>query len=80
MVEEGVRKERIKDNYIRLGREHAGSGNLGLDPRKCAKPTIFSIFDTIKLCRRTGTEKGLTALTAATPIHHREALSLASNR
>src|SRR5207245_11073132 len=50
-------------------------GDLGLDPRKCPKPTVFCIFDTIKLWPQDRYEKGLTALTAATPIHHREALS-----
>src|SRR5437763_9172516 len=74
MVEEGVAKSGIKDNYIRLVVTR-GVGDLGLDPRKCAKPTIFCIFDTIKLWPQDRYEKGLTALTAATPIHHREALS-----
>ncbi len=68
MVEEGVEKSGIKDNYIRLVVTR-GVGDLGLDPRKCAKPTVFCIFDTIKLWPQD------RALTAATPIHHREALS-----
>src|SRR5437016_9302594 len=74
MVEEGVAKSGLKDSYIRLVVTR-GVGDLGLDPRKCAKPTIFCIFDTIKLWPQDRYEKGLTALTAATPIHHREALS-----
>ena len=74
MVEEGVEKSGIKDNYIRLVVTR-GVGDLGLDPRKCVKPTVFCIFDTIKLWPQDRYEKGLTALTAATPIHHREALS-----
>src|SRR5881394_1325792 len=74
MVEEGVAKSGIKDNYIRLVVTR-GVGDLGLDPRKCAKPTIFCIFDSIKLWPPDRYEKGLTAVTAATPIHHREALS-----
>jgi len=74
MVEEGVEKSGIKDNYIRLVVTR-GIGDLGLDPRKCPKPTVFCIFDTIKLWPQDRYEKGLTALTAATPIHHREALS-----
>src|SRR6059036_1987638 len=74
MVEEGVAKSGIKDNYIRLVVTR-GVGDLGLDPRKCPKPTVFCIFDTIKLWPQDRYEKGLTALTAATPIHHREALS-----
>src|SRR5947208_879438 len=74
MVEEGVAKSGIKDSYIRLVVTR-GVGDLGLDPRKCAKPTIFCIFDTIKLWPQDRYDKGLTALTAATPIQHRESLS-----
>ncbi len=74
MVEEGVAKSGIKDNYIRLVVTR-GVGDLGLDPRKCPKPTVFCIFDTIKLWPQDRYEKGLTALTAATPILHRESLS-----
>src|SRR5437867_11798784 len=74
MVEEGVAKSGIKDNYIRLVVTR-GVGDLGLDPRKCPKPTVFCIFDTIKLWPQDRYDKGLTALTAATPIHHRESLS-----
>jgi branched-chain amino acid aminotransferase len=74
MVEEGVAKSGLKDSYIRLVVTR-GVGDLGLDPRKCAKPTIVSIFDTIKLWSQDRYEKGLIALTAATPILHRESLS-----
>src|SRR5919198_2773402 len=74
MVEEGVAKSGIKENYIRLVVTR-GVGDLGLDPRKCAKPTVFCIFDTIKLWPQDRYEKGLTAVTAATPILHRESLS-----
>jgi len=74
MVEEGVAKSGLKDTYIRLVVTR-GVGDLGLDPRKCAKPTIFCIFDKIQLWPQDRYEKGLTAVTAATPIHHREALS-----
>jgi branched-chain amino acid aminotransferase len=52
-----------------------GVGDLGLDPRKCPKPTVFCITDTISLWPADRYEKGLTALTAATPISHRESLS-----
>ena len=74
MVEEGVAKSGLKDSYIRLVVTR-GVGDLGLDPRKCPKPTVFCIFDRIQLWPQDRYEKGLTALTAATPIHHREALS-----
>src|SRR5207245_2742322 len=47
----------------------------GLDPRKCPRPSIICIVDTIRLYPADRYEKGLTVLTAATPIHHRESLS-----
>src|SRR6266508_753389 len=74
VVQEGVVKSGLKDAYIRLVVTR-GVGDLGLDPRKCAKPTMFCITDTINLWAPDRYEKGLTALTAATPISHRESLS-----
>jgi len=52
-----------------------GVGDLGLDPRKCPKPSVICIVDTIQLWPQDRYDKGLVALTAATPIHHRESLS-----
>jgi branched-chain amino acid aminotransferase len=74
VVEEAVGKSGIKDAYIRLVITR-GVGDLGLDPRKCPKPSIICIVDTIKLWPPDRYESGLTALTAATPINHRESLS-----
>src|SRR5213083_2292833 len=74
MVQEGVAKSGLKDAYIRLVVTR-GVGDLGLDPRKCPKPTVFCITDTISLWPSDRYERGLTALTAATPISHRESLS-----
>src|SRR5947208_4151370 len=74
MVEEGVAKSGIKDAYIRLVITR-GVGDLGLDPRKCPKPSIICIVDAIALWPADRYEKGLTCLTAATPINHRESLS-----
>ena len=74
VVEEAVAKSGIKDAYIRLVITR-GVGDLGLDPRKCPKPTVICIVDTIKLWPQESYERGLTALTAATPINHRESLS-----
>lgn len=74
MVEEGVARSGIKEAYIRLVVTR-GVGDLGLDPRKCAKPTVFCITDTIALWSADRYEKGLIAQTAATPIAHRESLS-----
>ncbi len=74
LVEEAVAKSGLEDAYIRLVVTR-GVGDLGLDPRKCAKPSIICIVDTIQLWPADRYEKGLTALTAATPISHRENLS-----
>src|SRR5260370_41190888 len=74
LVEEAVVKSGLDEAYIRLVVTR-GVGDLGLDPRKCAKPSIICIVDTIQLWAQDRYDKGLTALTAATPIHHRESLS-----
>src|SRR2546425_9794742 len=64
----------VEDAYIRLVVTR-GAGDLGLDPRKCPKPSIILIVDEIHLWPADRYDKGLTALTAATPIGHRESLS-----
>ncbi|MBI1966709.1 MAG: branched-chain-amino-acid transaminase [Gemmatimonadetes bacterium] len=74
MVAEAVAKSSLQDAYIRLVVTR-GKGDLGLDPRKCPKPSVICIVDTIKLWPADRYERGLTCLTAATPIHHRESLS-----
>ncbi len=74
LVEEVVAKSGIADAYIRLVVTR-GIGDLGLDPRKCGRPSIVCIVDHIELWSPDRYEKGLTAISAATPIHHRESLS-----
>ncbi|HEX9486622.1 MAG TPA: branched-chain-amino-acid transaminase [Gemmatimonadales bacterium] len=74
LVEEAVAKSGLEQAYIRLVVTR-GVGDLGLDPRKCVKASIICIVDTIQLWPQERYDKGLTALTAATPIHHRESLS-----
>ena len=56
---------------------HAGDevGDLGLDPRNCAKPSIIIIVDTIRLFPEEVYETGVRVVTAGTPIPHRESLS-----
>src|SRR5947208_16828364 len=48
---------------------------MGVYQSKCAAPSVICIVDTTPLWPPERYEKGLTAVTAATPIHHREALS-----
>ena len=74
LVEAALGKSSLKDAYIRLVVTR-GVGDLGLDPRKCPRPSVICIVDTIRLYPADRYEKGLTALTAATPINHRESLS-----
>src|SRR5206468_913824 len=74
VTEEAVRRSGITEGYIR----HVitrGVGDLGLDPRKCAKPSIIIIVDTIRLWPEEVYETGLRVVTAGTPIPQREALS-----
>jgi len=60
-VLETLRKNNLKDAYIRLVVTR-GVGDLGLNPRKCAKPTIIVITDTISLHKGEAKEKGVTAM------------------
>lgn len=74
ITEEAVRRSGIAEAYIR----HIvtrGVGDLGLDPRKCLKPTVLIIVDTIKLFSEHVYEAGLNVITAGTPIPQRESLS-----
>jgi branched-chain amino acid aminotransferase len=74
IVSEAFGKSGMRDAYLRLVVTR-GVGDLGLDPRKCATPTVICIVDTIRLWPQECYERGLTCLTAATPSSHRENLS-----
>jgi len=74
ITEEAVRRSGIGEAYIR----HVitrGVGDLGLDPRKCPRPSVLIIVDTIKLWPEQVYETGLSVITAGTPIPQRESLS-----
>jgi branched-chain amino acid aminotransferase len=74
VTREAVHRSGIAEAYIR----HVitrGAGDLGLDPRKCSKPSIIIIVDTIKLWPEQVYETGLSVITAGTPIPQRESLS-----
>lgn len=60
-VVETLRRNNLRDSYIRLIVTR-GVGDLGLDPRKCPKPTIIIITDTISLHKRGAKEDGVTAM------------------
>lgn len=58
---ETIRRNGLKDAYVRVVVTR-GVGDLGLDPRKCPKPSIIIIADRIVVW----TEKSLKAITAST--------------
>ena len=60
-VVETLRKNKMKDSYIRLIVSR-GVGDLGLDPRKCPKPTIIVITDTINIKAGNAKEVGVTTM------------------
>jgi len=60
-VLETLRKNNMRDSYIRLIVTR-GVGDLGLNPKKCLRPTIIVITDTIALHKVEAKEKGVTAM------------------
>ena len=60
-VLETLRKNNLRDAYIRL-LVTRGVGDLGLDPRKCQKPTVIIITDVIRLHSGEAKEKGIRAM------------------
>ncbi len=65
VVLETLRRNELKDAYIRLVISR-GTGDLGLDPRKCKTPTIICITDKIVLYPEELYNKGMEIITAAT--------------
>ena len=60
-VVDTLRKNNMKDSYIRLIVTR-GIGDLGLDPRKCPKPTVIVIADTISIRSGSAKDAGITAM------------------
>ncbi len=60
-VVETLRKNNMKDSYIRLIVSR-GVGDLGLDPRKCPKPAVIIIADTINIKAGNAKETGITTM------------------
>jgi branched-chain amino acid aminotransferase len=65
VVLETLRRNNQRDAYIRLVVSR-GAGDLGLDPQKCPRPTIFCITATIQLYPDELYEKGLEVITVST--------------
>ena len=74
VVKQSLRVNRLRDAYIRLVVTR-GEGDLGLDPRKCKRATVFVIADTIRLYPKALYEKGLDLITVATQRNVPEALN-----
>ncbi|MCD6327371.1 branched-chain-amino-acid transaminase [bacterium] len=62
---ETVRRTGYRDAYIRLVVSR-GEGDLGLDPRKCGRPSIYIIADSIQLYPKEKYDVGLTIVTCST--------------
>jgi branched-chain amino acid aminotransferase len=69
-----LRANHLKDAYIRLVVTR-GEGDLGLDPRKCSKPSIFIITDKIALYPQELYDKGLSVITSSVRRNIAEALN-----
>ena len=74
IVKQSLRVNKLRDAYIRLVVTR-GEGDLGLDPRKCARPTVFVIADRIELYPKKLYEQGLDLITVATQRNVPEALN-----
>ena len=74
VVKQSLRVNKLHDAYIRLVVTR-GEGDLGLDPRKCTKPTVFVIADKIQLYPKKLYDQGLALITVATQRNVPEALN-----
>ena len=73
-VLETLRRNKMKDAYIRLVVTR-GIGDLGLDPRKCPKPTVIVITGVIILHGNEAKTKGITTLISWVRRHPVDATS-----
>jgi len=69
-----LRKNKLSNAYIRLVVTR-GVGDLGLDPRKCPKPSIIIITDAISLHADDAKAKGITTLISWVKRHPVDATS-----
>ena len=74
VVKQTLRVNNLSDAYIRLVVTR-GEGDLGLDPRKCGRATVFVIADKIELYPKKLYEQGLALITVATQRNVPEALN-----
>lgn len=74
VVLETLRANKLRDAYVRLVVTR-GVGDLGLDPRKCAVPTVFCIASHIELYPEEFYQTGLSLITCATRRNSPDALN-----
>jgi branched-chain amino acid aminotransferase len=60
-VIETLRRNSLRDAYIRLVVTR-GKGDLGVDPRKCHKPTVFIIVGGISVIPKEAAERGIRTI------------------
>jgi branched-chain amino acid aminotransferase len=73
-VIETLQQNKLNDGYIRVVITR-GKGDLGLDPRKCPKPSVIIIADSIVLYPEELYKKGMDIITVPTVRNHPEALN-----
>jgi branched-chain amino acid aminotransferase len=73
-IVETVRRSGLKDAYIRpvISR---GRGDLGIDPRKCPRPSVVIIVDTIQLYPEAAYQNGLKLVTTSTRMRPLDVLN-----
>lgn len=74
VVLETLRRNNLRDAYIRLVVSR-GYGDLGLDPRKCPRPTIVCIADSISLYPEEVYTVGMKVISVATRRNPADTLS-----
>ncbi len=74
VVVEAARRNNLTDGYIRLVVTR-GVGDLGLNPIKCPKPSVFVIASTIKIYPDEIYDKGMKIVTVSTRRNLIEALN-----
>src|SRR5947208_13440669 len=74
IMEQTVKANGFNECYIRVVVTR-GVGSLGIDPNKCANPSLIVIADLIQVYPKEMFEKGISVITASTLRMHPSALS-----
>ncbi len=74
VIVQTLKRNRLRDAYIRVVVTR-GTGDLGLDPAKCKRPTVFIITDKIVLYPDSLYRKGLEIITVPTVRNLPEAVN-----